>query len=112
MNVDFGGATFYFESVDLADLTSVDTEEFVGSYHSEELDVTYHFVANDDRLVLNYPNNSNITLQPRRKDEFGSNRRTRYTFERNTEGEVSKLYVASEGTVKNIAFVKTTDTGE
>ncbi len=109
MNVDFGGATFYFESVDLADPTSVDTEEFVGSYHSEELDVTYHFVENDDRLVLNYPNNSNITLQPRREDEFGSNRRTRYTFERNVKGKVNKLYVAAEGTVRNIEFLRVTD---
>ncbi|MEO0331397.1 MAG: hypothetical protein AAF223_06905, partial [Bacteroidota bacterium] len=107
MTVDFGGATFYFERADLADPNSVNPGEFAGNYHSEELSVTYHFVEENGELVLSYPNNSDIILQPRREDEFGSNRRTRYTFERNDEGEVSKLYVAAEGTVKNIAFRKT-----
>ncbi|MEM6846156.1 MAG: serine hydrolase domain-containing protein [Bacteroidota bacterium] len=107
MTVDFGGAMFYFERANLANPNSVNPEEFAGNYHSEELNVTYHFTEENDRLVLNYPNNPDIILQPRREDEFGSNRRTRYTFERNAEGKVNKLYVAAEGTVKNIVFVKT-----
>ncbi|MFT5917139.1 MAG: hypothetical protein ACI81T_003654 [Bacteroidia bacterium] len=39
--VSFGGAKFYFEKVDLVDAKEVDLQNYVGQYHSQELDVNY-----------------------------------------------------------------------
>ncbi|MEM9340833.1 MAG: serine hydrolase domain-containing protein [Bacteroidota bacterium] len=109
MTVDFGGATFYFEKVSLADPATVAIDEYLGNYYSQELDVLYRFTTKDNVLVLDYPNNHDVMLRPRRTDEFGSGRRTRYTFYRNDEGEICNLHVAAEGTVKDVAFVRVSD---
>lgn len=102
--VDFGGALFYFERVDLDPNPDQGLEEYAGNYYSNELDVQYSFSVEDDTLVLNYPNNEGLLLKEGVKDTFGANRRTKYSFHRNEEGTVISFEVASEGTVKEIMF--------
>lgn len=109
MTVDFGGAAFYFESVELVSPESVEVEDYIGKYFSEELNVTYTLEVKDGNLVLSYPNNANIALKVGQEDEFGSGRRTKYSFKRNERGEVQSFMVASEGAVKNVWFKKETD---
>jgi CubicO group peptidase (beta-lactamase class C family) len=104
MTVDFGGANFYFEKVKLVDPATVNIAEFEGNFYSRELGVTYGAVVEGGMLTMLVPNSAPIRLSPTRKDEFGSGRRTRYTFFRNTNGEIAGLQVASEGTVKDIKF--------
>lgn len=104
--VDFGGAIFYFERIELAQSPNANLDEFVGSYYSKELDVTYAFAIENNNLMLSYPNNEGILITEGVKDTFGSNRRTKYTFNRGNDGEVVSFTIASEGTVKDVLFEK------
>lgn len=104
--VDFGGAIFYFESIELAPSPNQNLDEFVGNYYSEELNVTYSMSRENNNLILSYPNNEGILIKEGIKDTFGANRRTKYTFNRGNNGQVISFNVASEGTVKDILFEK------
>lgn len=106
MSVSFGGATFYFEKVIYVDPKDVIVKEYTGSYFSEELDIAYELFEKEDKLYLSYLNNPSIELFYGQKDEFGSNRRTRYIFNRSRTGQVTSFTVGAEGTVKDILFVK------
>jgi CubicO group peptidase (beta-lactamase class C family) len=104
--VDFGGAVFYFERIQLH-TEETEPKAFVGTYFSEELEVNYTISLKDGHLELNYPNNPAIIIKEGVRDTFGANRRTKYSFKRNTSGNVLGFYVASEGTVMDIWFEKT-----
>jgi hypothetical protein len=106
MMVDFGGAIFYFERIELAREPNRNLEEFAGEYFSAELDVSYEIEATADHLNLSYPNNPEIPLREGERDIFGSNRRTKYSFQRDKAGNITSFTVASEGTVKGILFEK------
>ncbi len=103
LQVDFGGAIFYFERIQLSDQPNQHLEAYAGSYYSKELDVTYVLKVIDQQLVLTYPNNR-LVLKEGQKGVFGANRRTKYSFHGKNEGEIMYFEVASEGTVKNILF--------
>lgn len=104
--VDFGGAIFYFETIELALNPNQNLNEFVGNYYSDELNVTYSITIENDNLILDYPNNKGILIKEGAKDTFGANRRTKYTFIRSKNGMIMSFMVASEGTVKDILFEK------
>lgn len=106
MSVSFGGATFYFEKVVYVDRKKVIAKDYVGVYFSEELDMEYKLFEKEEKLYLSYRNNPSMELFSGQKDEFGSGRRTRYIFNRNGAGEVTSFTVGSEGTVKDILFIK------
>ncbi|WP_439185841.1 serine hydrolase domain-containing protein [Carboxylicivirga taeanensis] len=106
LQVDFGGAIFYFERIKLCKKPDYNLAQYVGNYYSKELDVTYKLSVSDNQLFLNYPNNNDIILHEGEKNVFGANRRTKYSFLKNKKGEVTSFKVAAEGTVKNILFEK------
>ncbi len=106
LQVDFGGAIFYFERIELSKKPDVNLQQYTGIYYSKELDVTYNITLSDNKLILNYPNNENIVLREGEENVFGANRRTKYSFLKNKKGEVTSFKVAAEGTVKNILFEK------
>ena len=105
--VDFGGAIFYFERVKLTSNPNQNIDEYIGNYYAKELNVSYSIQVENDNLVLSYPNNENIVINEGVKDTFGANRRTKYSFIRDSEGVVTSFKVAAEGTVKDILFEKT-----
>lgn len=104
--VDFGGAVFYFEKIELAWNPNPNIYEYSGIYFSEELNVSYELIVSNQELILNYANNEGLVLKEGEKDVFGANRRTKYTFIRDDKNNVISFYVASEGTVKDILFKK------
>lgn len=104
LEIDFGGAIFYFETIQLDPTPNENLEDYVGDFYSEELDVTYALRLVDGELLLSYPNNANLVLKEGATDTFGANRRTQYAFRRNMKGRVVGFEVASEGTVKGILF--------
>jgi CubicO group peptidase (beta-lactamase class C family) len=104
--VDFGGAIFYFEAIELESVPDQNLGEFLGNYYSDELNVTYTISIEDNNLVISYPNNTGIRLKEGVKDTFGANRRTKYTFNRTKNGNIISFVVAAEGTVKDILFEK------
>ncbi|HFA49020.1 MAG TPA: hypothetical protein ENJ95_08385 [Bacteroidetes bacterium] len=105
--VDFGGAIFYFEKINLESNSIQNLDEYIGEYYSKELNVTYSIQVENDNLILSYPNNKNIVIKEGVKDTFGANRRTKYSFIRDSESNVISFEVAAEGTVKDILFEKT-----
>lgn len=106
LQVDFSGAIFYFEKIELEAYPNQKLEEYVGKYYSPELDVTYHIHVYKNQLILDYPNNNAITLNEGQTDVFGSNRRVKYAFKRTKKGIVTSFYISAEGTVKDILFEK------
>lgn len=106
LDVNFGGGIFYFEKIDLFTIEKINRDDYVGKFYSDELDVTYHIFKDKEELVLSFPNNENLQLSSRRKDEFGTNQRMRLSFQRNKKGKINTFKVAAEGTVKEILFKK------
>jgi CubicO group peptidase (beta-lactamase class C family) len=104
--ISFGGTPFYFKKVQFVNPETVKINEFVGTYHSEELNTTYTFFEKENKLLLTYKNNQNIALSTIEKDEFGNNARTSYQFKRNSNNQIVSMELSSEGTVKNIHFIK------
>jgi hypothetical protein len=104
--IRFGGTPLYFKRAVFVKPETVNIEEFVGDFYSEELDVTYHFSKNGDQLFLTYKNNEDQPLTPVQKDEFGNNQRTLYHFVRDENQNINSLLLSSEGTVQNIRFLK------
>lgn len=106
MIIYFGGNPFYFKRAIFIDPKRVNPNEFIGNYFSSELVVLYQFTVENGKLFLSYRNNDKIELLPGQKDEFGNGNRVLYSFMRNEKNEVNTVIVASEGTVKNIQFIK------
>lgn len=104
--ISFGGTPFYFKKAQFVNPETVKINEFIGTYYSEELNTTYSFFEKDNKLCLTYKNNQNIRLSTIEVDEFGNNARTSYQFKRNLNKEVVSMELSSEGTVKNIHFIK------
>ncbi|WP_452230324.1 serine hydrolase domain-containing protein [Lacinutrix sp. MEBiC02404] len=106
MIILFGGTPFYFKRATLIDPETVNSTDFVGSYFSEEVGVTYRFFVADNVFKLSYKNNENIPLHPIQLDEFGNNSRTLYRFTRDKENHIIGMLLYSEGTIKDIFFKK------
>ncbi len=104
--ISFGGNPFYFKKAQFVKNETINIKEFVGTYYSEELKTTYLFFEKNNILYLTYKNNENIALSTIEIDEFGNNARTCYKFIRNQNNEVVSMNLSSEGTVKNIRFIK------
>ena len=104
--ITFGGTPFYFKRAVFVTSETVNTKEFIGKFHSNELDVTYNFYEKDGVLHLSYRNHDNIPLSTVQKDEFGNNDRTLYHFTRNDKNEISGMLLSCDGTVKEIEFIK------
>jgi CubicO group peptidase (beta-lactamase class C family) len=102
----FGGTPFYFKKAQFVKSETVKITEFIGTYYSEELNTTYTFFEKDNKLFLTYKNNENIALSTIEIDEFGNNARTSYQFKRNQNNQIVSMELSSEGTVKNINFIK------
>lgn len=104
--ISFGGTPFYFKRAQFVNPETVKIDEFIGNYFSEELNTTYTFFKKENQLFLSYKNNENIPLSTLEIDEFGNNARTSYQFERNTNHQIVSIKLSSEGTVKDIHFLK------
>jgi CubicO group peptidase (beta-lactamase class C family) len=104
--IDFGGAKFYFEKVQLENSDTVNLNDYIGEYYSDEISVTYQVFIENQKLYLRLPNNPKIELILGQKNEFGSGKRTRYIFKRDKSKAINSFTVASEGTVKDILFQK------
>jgi hypothetical protein len=78
--------------------------EYVGDYYSDELQVTYRFVLEDDKLYVRHNSAPQDPLKPGLDDMF----RVSYVafhFARDDEGQVSGFTV-NAGRVRNIRFFK------
>lgn len=104
--ISFGGTPFYFKEAQFVKPETVKTNEFIGNYYSEELNTTYTFFEKDNKLFLSYKNNENTALSTVEIDEFGNNARTSYQFIRNGNNQIISMKLSSEGTVKDIRFIK------
>lgn len=106
LTIYFGATPFYFARTVPADPAHIHVQDFTGRFRSHELDVTYDLRADADILYLSYPHHAQMALSPRQIDAFGNDGRVLYRFTRNARGAVDGLRVSSEGTVKDIVFVR------
>jgi CubicO group peptidase (beta-lactamase class C family) len=106
MSISFGGTPFYFKRAKFIDVDLVNLSDFVGDFYSEELDVTYHFLIEEDVLKLSYKANKNINLHPVQLNEFGNNDRTLYHFTKDEKDAIKGMLLSCDGTVKDIIFKK------
>ena len=109
MVISFGGTPFYFKRAKFIDLDSVVVNEFEGYFYSEELDVRYHFYAEENRLKLTYKGKDAINLQPVQLNQFGNNDRTLYHFLKDKNNSVTGMLLSCDGVVKEIIFKKEKD---
>lgn len=75
-----------------------------GTYHSPELDATWHLEADGARLLLHHPRGDTETLTARREGVFGSGG-IEFAFERANGRGVAFLLAA--GRVRNLRFERT-----
>ena len=82
---------------------------YAGSYYSPEVDALYHVEATDDGLVARHIRHGEISLEPRGRDEFATDRwfMREVRFERMPDGSVSAMRVGG-GRVRNLLFIKLT----
>lgn len=86
--------------------TSVPLNDYVGTYHSPELDADYTIRTEGDTLVLRYAHFPPERLTPAYRDGFsGSGRSIR--FVRGAGGQVTELRIFA-GRVRNVKFVRVT----
>ena len=52
MIVDFGGAKFYFERVQLENSDAVNLSDYIGEYYSDEISVAYQIFIENQKLFL------------------------------------------------------------
>ncbi len=94
--------------VELVTPTAAQLADYVGRYHSPELDTRYDIVLLEGRLIARHWKHDDITLSPSLRDEFtGSAWWLRNVeFVRGTDGQVTGLRVTN-GRVRNLRFEKT-----
>lgn len=100
-----GGSPFYSYEYQPKEYTKAELADFVGTYYSEELDVTYKLSLDENVLML-YINDTPVSPFESIMDNLLNNAYIgTFQFERNPEGQVTGFKLAS-GRVKNLLFVK------
>jgi CubicO group peptidase (beta-lactamase class C family) len=107
MKIDHGGAPFYFKRVVFDKESQNHLNEFTGKFYSSELDVSYLLTIVNGKLMMSYKDHEPTILFSGQKDEFGNGNRVLYSFKRNNKQLITGFSIASEGTVKDIEFIKT-----
>lgn len=89
------------------DKTTVNLSDFEGSFYSEELSTTYHFVIVDGKLTAKHSRHSDFELTASKKDQFTSSAWFfgRIKFTRDESNQVVGCRVSS-GRVRNLKFKK------
>jgi CubicO group peptidase (beta-lactamase class C family) len=85
------------------ELPDVNLEDYVGSYFSEELNVTYEVYLDNTSLKSKVLYNKPITLSPTNVEQF-TFRSTVFNFERSNDQVIS--FTIDSGRVKGMKFVK------
>ncbi|MCP2519434.1 beta-lactamase family protein [Candidatus Aminicenantes bacterium AC-708-M15] len=93
-----------FEKIELVKFSSLEIEEYVGNYLSEELDIVFKILKRDKKLCLVAPRKPEIFLQPIIKDYFKAGR-FKIRFIRDKEGRISG-FLLNAGRVRNLEFKK------
>jgi hypothetical protein len=106
MIISFGGTPFYFKRANLITENPKNLTAFTGNYYSEELETTYHFFIDNNRLKLSYTNNENITLYPVQLNQFGNGDRTLFHFKTGRTQQIKGMLLSCDGQSSSISFIK------
>lgn len=86
-------------------LTPTQLAEYVGDYYSDELQVTYKVLLEDNKLVARYRQVINGVLTPVGRDEFKLYGAIGIRFSRNNQNRITS-FTPQNGGAKNILFVR------
>ncbi len=100
-----GGQAAIFVVVERAHPSLDQLGQYVGRYTSEELDVTYTIVVQDDALILKRRKFPDRPLLPTVADGFTDERAVHLAFTRDSEGIVTGFTVLT-GRIRNLRFAK------
>jgi hypothetical protein len=93
-----------FEAVDLFAPTPAQASEYIGVYHSEEIEPAYRIDIADDTIVLRRLKASPVTLEPLTRDVFRGSAGT-LRFSRDPRGRVAG-FTLSSGRIRGFRFTK------
>jgi CubicO group peptidase (beta-lactamase class C family) len=81
--------------------------EFLGDYHSPELQTTYSLSIKDGKLIAGHPRNPDTHLEPSDIDQFSGDNWWfgKLRFERGANGKISG-FILSGSRVRNLRFVR------
>ncbi|HEY0668015.1 MAG TPA: serine hydrolase domain-containing protein [Sphingobacteriaceae bacterium] len=80
-----------------------DAKQYIGSFYSEELDVTYHVTEKNNQLYCSIKGKRPVALTPHSQDLFLMGEATKLNFERNGQRQITGLSV-NAGRVTNLKF--------
>lgn len=98
-----GEAATTFVAVDRKSPSADELEAFTGSYHSEELEVTFEFILDSTQLIFV---GLNLPLEPTMRDCFRSDLDMHFEFFRDNDGQVAGFTFFCGG-ANGIRFLRT-----
>ena len=77
--------------------------QYKGTFYSEELDVNYQLMMQENKLGISINNGQAVLLQPIKKDEFKTDDNLELKFERDDKNKIIGFHLNTGG-IKNIHF--------
>ena len=99
------GETRVYQRTKPEDMTPPILEDYVGSYHSDELDLTCVLVVKAGQLTVQHRRHGELSLRTVSRDHFGSPDLGTIRFERNQDGKISGFRLTG-GRVRNVVFMR------
>jgi CubicO group peptidase (beta-lactamase class C family) len=99
-----GESAVTYENIQVVSPTLVELEEYVGDYHSDELQFTHKLVLEDGRLYFRHKNAPKKPLSPTLRDMFKVSYATIH-FIRDYQNKISGFTLSTER-ARNIRFVR------
>ncbi|MEM8535169.1 MAG: serine hydrolase domain-containing protein [Chloroflexota bacterium] len=99
-----GGETDVYQQLNAVSLSSEQLQDFVGAYHCEELDTTYHIIVEDGKLLLQRRNAPQETLKPITQELLKSTY-VMFHFVRDEHNQITG-FTLTEQRIKNLRFTK------
>ncbi|MCP4975865.1 MAG: beta-lactamase family protein [Maribacter sp.] len=96
---------FIAEAYEYVDPSTVDLEQYQGSFYSEELDTRYVFEVVNGTLIAKHRRNSDIPNRMIKADFFNNPARVQLQFVRDNTNEITGMN-ATTGRVRNLWFQK------
>jgi hypothetical protein len=101
--LQMGGETRVYQRLDPADEVPPTLPDYVGHYHSDELELSCAVQVKEGRLVFQHRRHGELPLRPVGRDRFSGSNLGSVLFERDSGGKVTCFKVTT-GRVRNLRF--------
>jgi hypothetical protein len=102
-----GGQVIPMPRIEDFDAGKVNLSAYTGTFYSPELETTYHFIVEKDKLIARHQRHPDIELTPTKADEFSGNTwffgQAKFIMD---EAQSVKGILVSSGRVRDVRFEK------